>query len=312
MMEIIESILQKSGDPDLLERLTRRLSASTLNTLLLEVFRQKAAALTPADLLRAYEQNRFVQPAAVDAVAFSEFILEWLKTGRAAGFQPLELSPLSPLGACSVVASVHQHKVLSALRGTEVTADATNILALESVVRRKTAGFPAENLDFCAAHRHVRTQTISVPGFTPHFAIFCLTSAGRDAGHFRFEIEQLRRHLQFYWSFLTEQMGIIPSAIRLMRTHSKDAHPELFPRVFDALRALEPDWPIEEYDLYEREQPYYKGIQFKIMLKDATGRQYDIADGGFTDWTQQLSGNRKERFMSSGVGVELLFKRWKG
>jgi hypothetical protein len=311
-MKMIESILQKSGDPDLLERLTRRLSAPALNTLLLEAFRQKTAALTPSDLLRAYAQNRFVQPAAVDALAFLEFTLEWLQAGRAAGFQPLELSPLSPLGACSVVAPVHQHKVLSALRGTEVTADATNILALESVLRRKTTGFPAETLGFCAAHRHVRAQTITVPGFTPHFAIFCLTSAGRDAGHFLFETEQIHRHLQFYWSFLTERMGIAPSAIRLTRTHSKDAHPEFFPRVFESLCALEPDWPLVEYALYEQEQPYYKGIQFKIMLKGADGQEYDIADGGLTDWTQQLSGNRKERFLSSGIGMELLFKRWKG
>lgn len=32
------------------------------------------------------------------------------------------------------------------------------------------------------------------------------------------------------------------------------------------------------------------------------------ADGGYTDWTQRLSGNRKERFLISGLGLELLFK----
>jgi hypothetical protein len=38
----------------------------------------------------------------------------------------------------------------------------------------------------------------------------------------------------------------------------------------------------------------------------------EIADGGFVDWTQQLLGNRKERFLISGFGLELLFKMQQG
>jgi hypothetical protein len=31
-----------------------------------------------------------------------------------------------------------------------------------------------------------------------------------------------------------------------------------------------------------------------------------LIDGGFTDWTQQLMSNRKERLMTSGLGSERL------
>ena len=30
----------------------------------------------------------------------------------------------------------------------------------------------------------------------------------------------------------------------------------------------------------------------------------EIGDGGFVDWTQRLTGNRKERLLITGVGVD--------
>jgi hypothetical protein len=32
----------------------------------------------------------------------------------------------------------------------------------------------------------------------------------------------------------------------------------------------------------------------------------ELVDGGSTDWTQQLLGNRKERLLISGLGLERL------
>lgn len=55
------------------------------------------------------------------------------------------------------------------------------------------------------------------------------------------------------------------------------------------------------------EANYYQGLQFKIMLT-IDGQEFDIADGGFVDWTQQLLQNRKERLFISGLGTELLYK----
>ena len=40
---------------------------------------------------------------------------------------------------------------------------------------------------------------------------------------------------------------------------------------------------------------------------DIRQKEYDIADGGLEDWSQKLSNNRKERMLTSGIGIELLF-----
>ena len=50
-------------------------------------------------------------------------------------FEAVELSPLAPLGVCSVVGLASQNKIVSALRGTEVVSDPTNVLALECARR---------------------------------------------------------------------------------------------------------------------------------------------------------------------------------
>ena len=50
----------------------------------------------------------------------------------------------------------------------------------------------------------------------------------------------------------------------------------------------------------ETDNSYYQGINFKIIV-DGIG----VVDGGFVDWTQKLLGNKKERLLISGAGVDL-------
>ena len=35
---------------------------------------------------------------------------------------------------------------------------------------------------------------------------------------------------------------------------------------------------------------------------------FEIADGGFVDWTQQILQNKKERFLIGGIGFEFMFR----
>ena len=49
----------------------------------------------------------------------------------------------------------------------------------------------------------VRFPLPKTPGFTAHFKLFSLVSAGRDAGSFSFEVASLREHIGFYLSFLS-------------------------------------------------------------------------------------------------------------
>ena len=307
--KILDRITKICGVPGLSEILGSRLSGADLNSLLLEVFRQKTAHMQASDLLQAYRSNRFVQPATVDAIDFQAFALEALRLSRGSGFRPLLLSPVSPLGACSVVATAHQDKILSALRGTEVVADATNVLALESVLRRAEQQFPPETLHFSTTHRHVRAQEIpDIPGYSAHFTILGLTSAGRDTGSFMFEKDSLLQHIGLYIKYLKETLQLPWVQIRLIALNQEATPNRLFEAVEAHIRQSAPEWSVSRIASKASEQSYYQHLQFKIVIPGPGGQEIDIADGGYTDWTQRLSGNRKERFLISGLGLELLFK----
>ena len=312
---ILDRLERETGVPGLAQILSKRLSASDLNSLLLDVFAKQSARTTPTDLMRTYRRNRFVQPVALDPVDFTTFCLEWLKAARASGFQPIQLSPVSPLGTCSVMATASQHKVLSALRGTEVVADATNVLAMESTLRRSEQGFPETPLHYSVVHRHVRAQEIpNIPGFNAHFNIIGLTSAGRDSGNFDFEKESLRRHIEFYKVSFEKISGCTSVKIRLKALDTEGMENRLFRSVLAYLEKTEPAWSIEVIQGKQAEQEYYRGLQFKIVIPKPAciTEEIEIADGGFTDWTRKLSGNRKERLLISGMGLELLFKMLNG
>lgn len=305
--KFIDSLCRRSGVPDLLSVLTDRLSASELNSLLLEVFRVQTERISPAQLLAAYRQNRLTGPSSVDALGFRRLELQCLHLAAALGFKPLELSPVSPLGTCSAVGTVHQHKVLSACRGTEVTADATNVMALESSLQRRQSGFPATALHLSCAHRHLRSQLFDLPGFTPHFGIFCLTSAGRDTGDFTFEKENLTHHIGLYRRLLSELLPKTEVKIVLKNLNQRPDDQRLSDTLAQSLQSVFPEMPLEQVHLPEGSQRYYRGVQFGMTL-ETPGGSYAIIDGGFTDWTQQLCDNRKERFLGSGLGLEFLWK----
>src|SRR5437588_2971298 len=151
------------------------LPASRLWSLLLDVMEARAAARGSAALVAQWERDRFVGPALVDQRTILEVDRQLL--AAASAFEAIELSPVAPLGVCSAMGRASQHKVLSALRGTEVVADPTNVMALECA--RRLRGDPAVVVRLATSHRCVRAQEIpKLPGFSAHFRMFCLASAG--------------------------------------------------------------------------------------------------------------------------------------
>jgi hypothetical protein len=146
-----------------------------------------------------------------------------------------------------------------------------------------------------------------VPGFSAHFTILGLSSAGRDTGSFSFESESLLRHLRFYKTYLEEQLQLAPVLIRLKALNPEQGENRLFRIVYSRLQEEESGWPVEIIHARQNEQPYYDRLQFKIVIPAPDG-PLEIADGGFTDWTRQLTGNRKERLLISGLGLEYLFR----
>jgi predicted acetyltransferase len=304
---IAQRIAARRESSGLLAALEERFSLSELSTLLLEVFRAKARDTSPPELLRRYRENRFVRPSALDPAAYHRLSLELLERAKARGYTPLELSPVTALGASSVIAPVDQNKVLSALRGAEVLSDAANALALEACALKKGAE-PERGARFryCAIHRHIRAQRFPGKGL-PHFALYAMIISGTDGGNRSFEKEALLETLMFYRDFLSGPgnlgAGEAPGKIRFVlwprggegEGFAADIAAYLRGNGFPELREEEPP----------RESGYYRGLQFKIRA--ARGEEeYEIGDGGFVDWPQKLLQNRKERMLVSGMGLERL------
>lgn len=309
---IVEKILSRVSQPNLIDVLTNELSSSELTSLLLAVFSCKANQLSAPELLKSYRGNRFVQPADVDVLALRSLETTAYETFSQLGFFPIELSPVSPLGSCSVVATADQKKVLSASRQTEVMADATNALALHIADLKHSggwqAGSPADRLHFSTIHRHLRTPPVpSIPGFRPHFKIACLVTSGRDTGSFQFEKEVLAEHITAMTAFFRGQLGIEKLKFRLLPRKG-------YPDALALIRQLQtyvvdqhPDVVVEAQTDAIGDNNYYKGLQYKIDI-EVNGQPIEIGDGGFVDWTQQLLQNKKERLFTTGIGIELLYR----
>ncbi|HXB95425.1 MAG TPA: hypothetical protein VNU70_09715 [Puia sp.] len=312
---------QKAGVAGLVEILADRLSGSDLNSLLLEVFRRKASAMKPAELVAHHRQNRLVQPSEGDMVALLEMELSVLQYFREHGFRPVELSPVAAFGSCSGVATVDQQKVISAVRNTEIVADATNVLALHIAARlREDPGDREGVARLCTVHRHVRTQPIAGKGYTPHFKIGCLVNSGLDKGNYEFECQSLEEQLSVMTRVLRERIGIGQFRLLLKRRGGNEGRKQRRGG-YDGGRSLidvvceHLSKTMKDLEIALEDQPvpndYYKGIQFKLLVPFG-GRELDIADGGFVDWTQRMLENRKERLLISGFGLELLYKMKSG
>jgi hypothetical protein len=303
-------LLQKIGNPDLIEELTNQLSLSELNSLLLEIMNRKTTTIFPATLLKQYRQNRFVTPSAVDSLSFSKMETPLLELAQHHHFNTLELSPLAPIGNCSVMGAVNQNKVVSALRGTEVVADATNLLALEAVTRRKS-NMGTEAIALCAVHRHVRAQALPpIKGFSAHFKLFCAVTAGRDTGNLEFEKQSLLAHLRFYQSYF-HQLGLTPIKITLKLFGDSSGELEAADRIAAYVMSQLSDDRVTKVTVPHSEHLYYSRLRFSLNLIHQ-GNEINLGDGGFVDWGQKLTGNNKEKMFTSGLGIELLIKIMKG
>jgi hypothetical protein len=311
---ITDKILNRLGHDDLLHVLSEKLSGSELNSLLLDVFNHRSAGCSPPELLKHYQLNRFVKPADVPVLDLKLAELELLRIFAEYGFNPIEVSPVAVLGSCSVVAPADQKKILSALRGTEVLADATNSLALHiSDLKKRREWNPERNekLRFGAIQRHVRTQSISGKGFTPHFKIGCVVTSGMDTGSFSFEKEALTEHVSLMKKIFEDYYKVDQVSFRLV---CRDGYPDSLKLATEVGKFISGAVDGIKFDIIEapeKEIQYYKGIQYKVDIR-IKNRTFEIADGGFVDWTQQLLQNKKERFLITGFGFELMYRIMNG
>jgi hypothetical protein len=290
-------IVAALGDAATFRKLAVELAGTELWSVLLEVVRERARARSPADVLAQYRRDRFVRPAVIDqrdAVEIDRHLL-----AAAPAFAALELSPVAPLGATSVMGATDQHRVLSALRGTEVVSDPTNVLALECADRLARA--PGEPVRLATSQRVVRAQEVpDKPGFAQHFRIFVLATGARESAEHGATVAALADHVHTLLAGLDrlEQHGYAFGARRLDVLATAD-RAAVGDRVAAAIRGV----PVERKLL---EHPYYSGGVRYMLWVTAPHGPVPLGDGGSFDWLARLTANKRHVFVASGLGAQLV------
>lgn len=295
----------------------KRLAPADARSLLLELMRDHAGRRSPASVLAQYEAGGTVAPERADARQLH--LLDGHALAAANAFEAIELAPIGPLGTSAALGGIDQNNVLSTVRNTEVLADPTAAMALERASRRRR-GEPLVRL--CSLQRVVRLQAFGrMPGFTPHFRLFGLVSAGRGAD---FDAAEIAEHVREYQRLLAavdvacevhlSDTRIVPAdgpsvkATEAGPSQLVDGPPDGAPRVLHALAAALPE---ARFDVLRRQGlGYYDGATLRVSATDREGITYAIADGGMVGWTQRLLSDRKERLLISGIGLGLLAQRF--
>ena len=310
--DVSAKILEKKKGSSLVKTLTDGFSFSELQSILLDVYHRKLALLSPADVLRDYRLNRFVQVSSVGPEKFLRFDQTAFSL-LPQDFETLELPPLGPLGMCSVLAPVHQNNVVSTLRHSEVLADATNYLALEAAVRRKNClssqTDAGSQIKLAASHRVVRAQRFEFKGYTAHFKIFSLCTAGRGEEDLAFETRNLREHVLYYFALIDRivDLGRVEkTTLKVFDLDGKDN--SIFHQMLDEIVRSRGNTSLNIERDSSFGQNYYIRLRFMINIVHRDGLSLDYIDGGFTDWTMKLLSDKKERLLTSGAGSELLIK----
>jgi hypothetical protein len=280
------------------EVLETELSPTDLQSLMLSLAQTRARRTRPAEALRRWKSDRFVRPATIDPGRLSEVENRLWRRLRDTPFDGLALSPVTPLGTCASVGPVHQNRIVSTVRSSEVVSDPCNVLALEAALRRR-AGVDQVHLASC--HRVLRAQRFVESGAFAHFVIFALVSTARDSGSARTEAQLLIMHLRFWQQVLDELLG--PAWGRFAYTligNQSRGH-----RLTEMIQSGLPDAPLTEYPERTQGIGYYDTAAFKIMAKSEAD-ELEIGDGGFVGWTAELIPDAKERCLISCVAPERL------
>jgi hypothetical protein len=304
---MLARIQREAGVNDLVEVLSEHIGPTDLQSLLLEVYRRRATRVSARELLARYDENRFTQPSAVDPFALASFELRaWSSLPE--GYQPIELSPLCPLGTSSAIATVDQNKVVTTIRNTEAVSDSTNVLALEAARRRRRLRQdPARRFDpvrLAASQRQVRAQVFATPGATAHFRIVGLVAAGRDAGNLAFEIHELRQQIAYCVTLIRAthpdwQVDVALTDLAGRTDRLQDA-------VLDRLAEEFPEATCRMDPTRVSGRAYYVDACYKVFAGLPSGERREIGDGGCTTWSQQLHSDEKERTVVAGLGVDRL------
>ena len=345
---IAHRIERALGMVGLVDALASKLSASDLRSLLMEVFQARAAEVEASEIRAQSERDALMAPSTVSARHLMVF--DSAAFQAASEFNALDLSPVCPFAAAYTLGGTSQNNVVTTIRNAEALGDPTLSLALEAGRQRRST----DVVRLCASQRVIRLQPFDVPGYSPHFRLFGLVTAGRDSGSFRFETAHLLEHVRVYLRIFRMLAGAgfalesplvefadmiaveaavagagitrdeIRQSVRAHRLGESESflrerglaaevdarHPQL---ESDVIAPLREEFPEAQFRVNQQRLEglgYYRHFTLRISPKAPDGNRYPIVDGGFTDWTARLLGNRKERLLISGIGSEFVCKTY--
>ena len=304
MSDIANRLLTQFGDMELIRKFSA-LSNSDFNSLMLEIFQSRANETTPAEMLKAFQVNRFSVPSDLNPVAYHTLETEFLSSAQELDINTVLLSPAAPFASSSAFGCVNQNNVVSAVRGTEILSDPTNMLA--TIIAEKLKNKKAVNttpIHYCTTARVLRTQVFPNTGrHFAHFGIFCIVSSGKDKGSYSCESALLQKQLSFYKKFLLDKYDSNLSIVLRKRRGYSDVD-GFFEKMAELIKNEFPETPLS-FDLEHEDNNYYKGINYNIIM-ERDGNKVEIGDGGFVDWTQKMTNNKRERCLISGIGLDRL------
>jgi hypothetical protein len=250
--------------------------------------------------MRRWRDDRFVRPSAADPRRLSRLEADlWEQVPPL--FEGIELSPVTPLGTSSAIARVSQDRVVSTARGSEVVSDSTTVLALEAAARRRTGGHP-DGVHLASCGRQLRAQDFGA-GRSAHFRLLTLLSSGPRQGSGLQESTMLAHHVRCWVTAL----GSVAPGLRV-RIEVTAWNPVLRERLVDTVLpefAGHPTVEVVEDPDRVRAKGYYSDGAILVLGQTSAG-PVELGDGGFTDWTAQLTANGKEVCFTSCVATERL------
>ena len=304
MHDILQRLFSQFDDMAWMDKLLS-LPKADFHSLMLHIFQLRSQKAKPVEMVKALQSNRFSAPSELDPVAYHALEAELLSIAQGFEIKPILLSPAAPFASSSVFGCVDQNNVVSAVRGTEILADPTNMLAV--IIAEKLKTKTADNtvpLHYCTTARVLRAQVFPHTGrYFAHFGIFCIVSSGKDSGSYQCEHALLMRQLAYYQELFVEKYKANLSIVLRKRRGYTDGD-GFFDRMAELVSQSLPDVPLS-FDVESEGNNYYKGMSFKLnMEKD--GIIMEIGDGGFVDWMQMMTNNKKERCLISGIGLDRL------
>jgi len=292
-------IMKDPAVADAFELLTEKLSGSDLRLFLRRVAATRAGSIDPGGVLRQQQTDRFCETSDIDAAALARASADALERAEEAGFDPLQLSPLAPLGACSTFGSVAQANVVTTMQLCEIVSDPTSALALAAAARRRLLRDSPETTRLSAVQRVVRAKQFDAPGALAHFSMFGLVSVGSDRGGRRFEVEELTNQLRMLVDVITT---VQPSGQIIIEVSDNSGRRNEAEALVDSLA----DGAETKVG---RPRPDISGHYPNLFAKlswSGRGTTVELGYGGVASWPSEFTAARKEQVVVAGLDIDRL------